>query len=173
MPLKWQRHFWSHFQPDPAWTSRIHPGKGRFSLGATFLLSQLGQFGSFSSSLTRKARPQSLHPYSLPFILSHLLNRIANFSSQVKPNLHDFGHRNTTSASHCTLSNSGLLFSSAGILPAGVHSCLDPEFRQYILVQNEPGNDDRYQYENVFHKQLLTLCRCPHQAGPILYYIFH
>jgi hypothetical protein len=76
--LEWRRHSSFYFQPEPDVVfNDIHDGRGRGGFGAVFLLSQLGQFGSlFSSLYTRKARPQSLHSYSLPGIVSHLLDTV-------------------------------------------------------------------------------------------------
>ena len=82
---EWQRHSSSYFQLDPACTLHIQPGRGCFFSGVTFLLSQLGHFGSSSSSLTRNARPQSLHPYSLPYIFFHLLEYLLFFFAGILP----------------------------------------------------------------------------------------
>ena len=71
IPLhEWHRHSSFYFQPEPAAAlNTIHGGRGRVCFGVVFPLSQLGHVGSFfSSSYTRKARPQSLHSYSLPGI---------------------------------------------------------------------------------------------------------
>ena len=63
-----------YFQPDFDFIlDNTHGGRGRACFGDVFLLSQPGHIGAFFSSLyTRKARPQSLHSYSLPGIFSHL-----------------------------------------------------------------------------------------------------
>ena len=70
------------FQLEPSmFLDTIHGGRGCAFFGATLSLSQLGHLGSFfSSSYTRKARPQSLHSYSLPGIFSHLLGPVSNRS---------------------------------------------------------------------------------------------
>ena len=79
---EWRRHSSFYFQPGPAVVSNdIHDGRGHACFGAVFPLSQLGHGDPFFSSLhTRKARPQSLHSYSLPGIFSHLPGHVLDRS---------------------------------------------------------------------------------------------
>ena len=79
---EWRRHSSFYFQPEPdVVLANNHDGRGCACFGAVFPLSQLGHCVSFFSSLyTRKARPQSLHSYSLPGIFSHLPGHILDRS---------------------------------------------------------------------------------------------